>query len=103
MGKEGVVTGTDETFCFLVSLIVFLGLEVALSLGKLSGFFIGMFAPPNHGSCYIGNSVYPTTHLVQFINKLIFGLFMVLHGMLLLREAMHVRGVVGLYLVIIPE
>ena len=47
MGKEGVVTGTDETFCFLVSLTTFLGLEVALSLGKLSGFFIGMFAPPN--------------------------------------------------------
>ena len=49
MGKEGVVTGTGATFSFLVSLPVFLGLEVALSLGKLSVFFIGKFAPPNHG------------------------------------------------------
>jgi len=34
---------------------------------------------------------YPKTQLVQFINELFFCLFMVLHGMLLLREAMHVR------------
>ena len=38
---------------------------------------------------------YPTAHLIQFINELFFGLFMVLHGGLLLTRSYACAGWAG--------